>query len=168
MAGILLRISHCPPRARTRYSILQGRREKEKESERARNVRSGHSSTVSGLRERGPLSIGRLLRNLPLLASYIWSPCPVPFPLLLPASFPIPRVPLSLTLTISSSIDLLGSLEETLLFFLLLFFDSPSSLCFSLLIKLAQNHRGRIGYYRVKRRHYQNNTAYIKLEYYGP
>lgn len=43
-----------------------------------RNARPDHSSVVSGapVKEGGP-AVARQLRNLPLLASYIWSSCPV-------------------------------------------------------------------------------------------
>lgn len=154
MAEILLKTSLYPPRARARYFILKGIRERERERERKRerNVRSGHSSTVSGLHEREPLSIGWLLRNLPLLASYIWFSCPVPFPLLLPVSFPIPCSPLAnfnhFFLDRPSWIP--WRISPFCFIFL---FDSPPAFLFS------SNRSRRIEYDRTKWWHYRKFRA---------
>jgi len=96
-------------------SAKSRRREKKRKRERERereNVRSSHSSTVSELHERGPLSIGWLLRRPLLISSPLVLYCSLYFS---PPLF-LFRVLLA-NLTISSSIDLPESLAEFLLFF---------------------------------------------------
>lgn len=118
--------------------------------------RSGHSSTVSGLHERGPLSIGRLLRNLPLLPSYIWPSCSVLLPLLLPASFPISCSPLANLYHFF--LDRPSWIPWRIFFFF--YFDSSLVFLFSSNRLRSKSSRKNRGYDRIKWQYYQNN-AYI-------
>lgn len=147
MTKILLRTSLYPPRARARYSIFKGMRERRRKGGKEECQRD----PVIARQFRGSMKGGR---SLLVDCCGICPFCPlISGPLVLCcslfSSLPpfLSRALLSLTFTISSSIDLPGSLGESSFFF---YFDSSLVFLFSSNRLRSKSSRKNSGYDRIK------------------